>query len=124
MDPRVKSNSYVRPKNDSGMLCPLHRKPTSQTCHKCELWQPLEVEVDGRSQVLWKCAFVWCASVQVITSHHLAGIQRAAEQTRNEVAANSQTQAAAVAGIVSLFEQLNGAPLQVAGPSRLIDSGG
>lgn len=63
LDPSVKEPEGVIPYNKSGRYCPLWRKPTSKVCHTCELWQPLELLVDGKKQTHWACAYNWTASM-------------------------------------------------------------
>lgn len=83
MNPYVDSNEYVRPKNTSGMNCPLLNRPCLKTCHNCELWQPVELEAGGKTKVVWKCAFNWAVGIQTINSLKLNGMQAAMEGLRN-----------------------------------------
>jgi len=78
-------NKTGKPQNQSGMQCPLNGKPTYKTCHLCELWQPLNVTVNGAETVDWRCSLVWNVTLQTINNAKTDGMVKATESLRNKI---------------------------------------
>lgn len=73
------------PYNKSGRRCPLNQKPVKDVCHKCELWQPLDLIVNGETKQIWRCAFNWQAILSARANLALAEIDREVHQTNKEL---------------------------------------
>lgn len=77
----------LKPQNQSGMTCPLLKKPCGEVCHTCEFWEPLQVTITGQGDTqMWKCAFVWTTTLASVNNIRLEGLQQAWESLRNVAA--------------------------------------
>lgn len=85
---------YAKPFGSAEETCPFLRQSCNRVCHKCTMWEPLEVTVNGSSEVMWKCAMKWPVTLASVNNHRLQGLQSAFEDLRNWLVryANSTTQ--------------------------------
>lgn len=77
------------PHADEGPICPLHREPMSNVCHKCPWWTKLTMKDPQSEQILddWRCAVAWMPILLIEGAQktHQAGV--AIESLRNELVA-------------------------------------
>jgi hypothetical protein len=90
------------PHADSGLDCPLHRKPMDEVCHKCPWWLQIRglnrntgVEVDN-----WGCAVGFLPMLLIENACQTRGAAAATEEARN--------------GIVDVFEGMTQSLLAIA----------
>lgn len=100
----------AKPVNDSGMYCPLLRRPCSKVCHTCELWESYVVSEGGQVEEQWRCAFRWPTFQNAIMNSRTDGMQRAYEGLRNQFAEFKNSLLSligAVAGVRAQIEHAN-----------------
>lgn len=119
----VKELPTTKPVNDSGMECPLKGKACSKVCHKCELWQPLEMEVSGKPTVLWKCSLNWSPFIAIVNNSRMDGVQRATEDMRNKFAEYARMSARLIADLPRLLLSLPPPPPVDGGSLNARDTG-
>src|SRR5437879_13171225 len=90
------------PHADSGLDCPLHRKPMDEVCHKCPWWLQIRglnrnTGVEGCN---WGCAVGFLPMLLIENACQTRGAAAATEDARN--------------GIVDVFEGLTQSLLAIA----------
>ncbi len=74
------------PRGDEACICPFHKKPMSEVCHKCPLW----IEVKGKNPQSdesireWRCAFAWLPMLLIENAQMERQTGKAVESFRNE----------------------------------------
>jgi hypothetical protein len=75
------------PHGDEDRICPLHKEPMSQVCHKCPLW----IKVRGKDPQSfeefdrWDCAWAWLPLLLVDNTQQVRQGAAATESFRNEM---------------------------------------
>lgn len=76
------------PRGDEGMICPFHRLPMAEVCHKCPLW----VEVQGKHPQTdenvdrWDCSIAFVPMLLIYNAREVADGVKATLSFRNMVA--------------------------------------
>jgi hypothetical protein len=68
------------PRGDEGLICPLHKAPMEDVCHKCPFW----MSIPNNDEHGWKCAFVWMPLMAFTQAKELFAVGKEVNELRNE----------------------------------------
>ncbi len=81
-----------KPVNDSGMNCPLWKKPVDKVCQKCEFWRKVDGLDPNTGKPLedWRCAYLMTTTLQLALVQETVRAGAELSRFRQEVAQQNQ----------------------------------
>lgn len=75
------------PHGDEGMICPLHRAPMSEVCHKCPWWSRVTGKNPQSEEMIddWRCAVALLPMLLIENAQQTRQAGAAVETLRNDL---------------------------------------
>jgi hypothetical protein len=88
------------PRGDEGLVCPLHKKPMEQVCHKCPWWTQVRGKHPQSHEEIdrWGCAMAWLPMMLIENSQTQRQTGAAVESFRNEMVRSNERAIALLPG--------------------------
>lgn len=74
------------PRGEENLICPLHKEPMSEVCHKCPWWTEVSgTAANGKDITDWQCAVGWIPRLLIETAQQMRQAGASTDKVANEV---------------------------------------